>query len=97
MFPFSGLFIFTVVTVGEQPIASLHEVGRPQVSSLTAWLCGQSFAKQSIDNFARLFQVSSFTQSNEAMDDLGRVVEKIKFCLQKVCANSCTVKERDQH
>ena len=42
-------------------------------------------------------QVSSFTQSNEAMDDLGRLVEKIKFCLQKVCANSCTVKERDQH
>ena len=42
MFPFSGLFIFTVVTVGEQPIASLHEVGRPEVSWLTAWLCGQS-------------------------------------------------------
>ncbi|KAK2563133.1 Tyrosine-protein kinase abl-1 [Acropora cervicornis] len=47
-----GFFIFTVVTVGEKPIASLHEV-------------------------------SSFTQPNEAMDDLGRLVEKIKFCLQK--------------
>lgn len=47
-----GLFIFTAVTGGEQPITSLE-------------------------------QVLSFSQSNETMDDLGCLVEKLTLCLQE--------------